>query len=553
MAQTGTRPVEKDPQVADLSSNDLELRYAANSDLAHRKKLGQFFTPYSVACFMSQWIAQVSARNPKILDPCAGLGVFERALWSTDPMFAAQASFMLWEKDERLAAGLSGVCERMEIKNSIVSKDFINEHDWSARYDGIIANPPYYKHHYVENKEDVRKVISSNTGTSFSVQTNIYGWFLIKALALLKPGGRLAFIIPTEFLNANYGREIKKYLLESGNLRHIISISYKSKTFDDAMTTACVLLAEKGAEPARDIRFYHADSHDQLGKLADFLDQAEFIDYGPSSLDIDRKWRSYFPGTQAASKEASNVVPFSTYGRFSRGIATGANTFFAISPSTAQEHGLPQRSLTPCLSKARHAQAKTFTSRDFEALLGADKPVYLFDGQATSDVNVDRYIRLGEESGFQHRYLTRMRKPWYALEKRLPSQIWVGVFSRTGVRFIWNESKCISLTCFHVFQPSELGSKYLPLLFLYLNSAAGNSFLELEKREYGDGLAKYEPNDINKAMAPDFTLLSENKLKRLVELQRLFLDTEKGSSDEASILDDANQIFDALIQHDTER
>jgi hypothetical protein len=54
-------------------------------------------------------------------------------------------------------------------------------------------------------------------------------------------------------------------------------------------------------------------------------------------------------------------------------------------------------------------------------------------------------------------------------------------------------------------------------------------------------------------MAPDFTLLSENKLKRLAELQRLFLDTEKGSSDEASILDDANQIFDALIQHDTER
>jgi len=246
-------------------------------------------------------------------------------------------------------------------------------------------------------------------------------------------------------------------------------------------------------------------------------------------------------------------VSISTYGRFSRGIATGANTFFAISPSTAQKHGLPQQSLMPCLSKARQAPGKIFTASDFDALWSADKPVYLFNGEAKSSEEVDRYIRLGEESGFQDRYLTRKRNPWYALEKRLPSKIWVGVFSRTGVRFIWNESECISLTCFHVFQPSELGSQYLPLLFLYLNSAAGSRVLDLEKREYGDGLAKFEPNDINNALAPDFTLLNESKQNRLVELQRLFLDAEKGSSDEVSILDDANQIFNALIHDDTDR
>ena len=548
MAQTGTSTIDKD-----LSSNALELRYTKTSDLAHRKKLGQFFTPYSVACFMSQWIAKASATNPQLLDPCAGLGVFERALCSTDPAFAARARFTLWEKDEGLAAELSGVCERIGIMHSIISKDFINEHDWSAKYDGIIANPPYYKHHYVENKEDVCAIISSNTGASFSVQTNIYCWFLIKALALLKTGGRLAFIIPAEFLNANYGREIKKYLIESGTLRHIISVCYKSRTFDDAITTACVLLAEKGAEPARDIHFYGAGSHDQLGKLEVFLAKAEFINYEPSGLDIDRKWRSYFPGAQAPGKQTSYLVPFSIYGRFSRGIATGANTFFAISPSTAQEYGLPQQNLIPCLSKARQAQGKVFRATDFDALLSADKPVYLFDGEAKPGEEVDRYIHLGEESGFQDRYLTRMRKPWYALEKRLPSKIWVGVFSRTGVRFIWNESECISLTCFHVFQPSEVGSKYLPMLFLYLHSAAGGRFLELEKREYGDGLVKFEPNDINKALAPDFTLLGENELNRLAELQRLFLDAEKGSSDEASVLDDANQIFDALIQDNANR
>ena len=123
----------------------------------------------------------------------------------------------------------------------------------------------------------------------------------------------------------------------------------------------------------------------------------------------------------------------------------------------------------------------------------------------------------------------------------------LGVFGWWGIRFFCNESDCISLTCFHVFRPSDEGSPYLPILFLYLNSAVGQEFLELEKREYGDGLEKYEPNDINKALAPDFSLLSENKLTRLAELQISFLNTEKGSSDEETILGEANTIFDALI------
>ncbi len=547
MADTGTATIEDDVKVADLSSNELELAYSAKSDLAYRKKLGQFFTPYSVASFMGQWIMKISAAEPEILDPCAGLGVFERALCSINPDFVAKARFSLWEKDESLAEDLSGVCKRLAIQYTVTGKDFVNQHSWSASYDAIIANPPYYKHHYIENKQDVLTVISSNVHAPFSVQTNIYCWFLIKSLALLKPGGRLAFIIPTEFLNANYGREVKEYLLRTGYLRHIISVCYKSNTFDDAITTACVLLAENDVEPPSCIRFYRADSHDQLDELSRFLADAEFIEYASSDLDIERKWRAYFPGNTAVVKPSSRLVPFSTYGRFSRGIATGANEFFAIRPSTAEKHDLPPESLIPCLSKARQASGKTFTRQEFEALLQADKPVYLFDGEAVNSEAVERYIQFGEQSGYQHRYLTKVRKPWYALEKRTPGKIWVGVFGRAGIRFIWNESKCISLTCFHVFQPSNAGDVYLPLLFLYLNSRTGRNFLEPEKREYGDGLEKYEPNDINKALAPNFGLLDKHSLMRLTVLQESFVNADESSSEEKSILRAADAIFDALI------
>lgn len=547
MVQTGTTAIDKDLRIADLSSNELEERYSAGIDLAHRKKFGQFFTPYSVARFMSQWIIGVSASNAQILDPCAGLGVFERALCSMDPVFAGQARFTLWEKDEDLAADLSEVCVRLAISHSVISKDFVNVHEWSSVYDGIIANPPYYKHHYVANKEGVCDVMSSKTGTLFSVQTNIYCWFLVKALALLKPGGRLAFIIPSEFLNANYGRQIKKHLLDSGFVRHIIAVCYRSKTFDNSITTACVLLAEKGVEPGSRLRFYRAGSHEQLDNLPVFLSATDFIEYAPSDLDIERKWHCYFPGNKTGEGRESRLVPFSTYGRFSRGIATGANEFFAVRPSTAHAHNLPQQCLIPCISKARQAPGKAFTGADFQALVRADKPVYLFDGNAVSNDAVDRYVRSGEKSGYQHRYLTRMRTPWYALEKRSPCRIWVGVFCRTGIRFIWNESDCLSLTCFHGFQPGSAGLPCLPFLFLYLKSSTAQEFLELEKREYGGGLEKYEPNDINNALAPDFSRLGDVRLNRLSALQRSFLGAAPGSAEEESVLEEADDIFAALV------
>ncbi|MFQ5548373.1 MAG: class I SAM-dependent DNA methyltransferase [Woeseia sp.] len=547
MAQAGTAVSHHDLLAADLSSNEPELLYAEKGDVAHRKKLGQFFTPFSVASFMSQWLVGLSVYAPRILDPCAGLGVFERALTTTDPELAANARFTLWEKDKRLALDLARVCDRIAIHSSVIGKDFLDEHAWSETYDGIIANPPYYKHHFVENKEDIRSVISSRVGANFSVQTNVYCWFLIKALALLRPGGRLAFIVPSEFLNANYGRDVKKHLIECRMLRHIISVSYQRRIFEDAVTTACILLAERADDPDHGVRFYSAESADQLGDLTEFIAGTGFTEYRSSDLDVERKWRSYFPGNAGVDTKNSRLVPFSTYGRFSRGIATGANEFFALGAARAEKLGLPDESLIPCVCKARYASGKIFTRADFENLRQAGKPVYLFDGAAATGKAVEQYIHSGEQAGYQRRYLTRNRNPWYALEKRLPGTIWAGVFGRAVIRFVWNKSDCLSLTCFHVFQPSDIGKDFLPFVFLYLNTSIGKRFLELEKREYGDGLAKYEPNDINKSLAPDFGLLGRETAKRLACLQNAFLDAESGSPDEQATLVTANAIFEALI------
>jgi len=60
-------------------------------------------------------------------------------------------------------------------------------------------------------------------------------------------------------------------------------------------------------------------------------------------------------------------------------------------------------------------------------------------------------------------------------------------------------------------------------------------------------LNQKDPNDINKALAPDFELLDQESSKRLIELQSAFLNAEQDSLEEKTVLEEADRIFKALI------
>lgn len=68
--------------------------------------------------------------------------------------------------------------------------------------------------------------------------------FLIKAVTQLKEGGRASFIVPTQFLNSDYGIAIKEFLLKEDVLKYVIVL--EDLVFDDAITTSTILLIEKG-------------------------------------------------------------------------------------------------------------------------------------------------------------------------------------------------------------------------------------------------------------------------------------------------------------------
>lgn len=517
---------------------EIEGSYSKKVNEKYQKELGQFFTPPHIANFMIQWLFERKQSELNILDPAAGLGIFERIIHKK---FQKKIRFDLWEIDGQISSQLNEILNTEGIDYDLRQEDFLLS-GWDKKYDGIISNPPYFKHHYISNKEKIATTFKQKTGFEFSIQTNVYCWFLIKCLNQLKSEGRLAFIIPSEFLNANYGEAIKEYLMICDVNIHLISIDYTINVFNSALTTSLILLAEKDESHNNSISFYNAKNDENIN-LA-------FLNTGPkkvrdkTKLDPLIKWKNYFKSDKTYNYK--NLVPISTFGNFSRGIATGANSFFTISNKEIKKYRLPNECIIPCISKANQVSDPVFTEDDYESLEANSARVHLFNASAKpNDDGVKEYLQKGLGEDLHKRYLTRNRDPWYSLEKREVSKIWVTVFNRNGIKLVWNKTSCLTLTCFHNFFPTMMGKQYEKLIFLYLYTDLAKEMLEKEKREYGNGLNKFEPNDISKTKIVDVTMINSDHKDRLLELHQEL--THSRDLKNAKIKTEADQIFRSYL------
>ena len=504
-----------------------EYKYSNSVSIGHRKEFAQFFTPVKIAQFMSKWILrEQSVRS--ILEPAFGLGIFSRALLEekTDLHITG------YDIDPTIFLSAQSLFDSQQ-NVSLVLQDYLQS-DWNEKYDGIICNPPYLKFHDYDNQTATR-LIKNNLGYSLSGFTNLYAIFLLKSINQLKENGRCAYIVPSEFLNSDYGVAVKKYLIESKKLQHIIVFDFKEDVFADATTTACILLCANESKNAS-VTFSYVNTEDQLSELEQRLYSVKNgfqteIPY--SSLDENIKWRNYYSTEE--KQTYYNLVPFSTYAKVSRGIATGANSYFAFNVSKAKEYNIPESSLLPCICHCSDIKSGFFTNVDFELLKAANKNVYLFNGEIeTENAHIQSYIQLGEKNEINKKFLTSSRTPWYALEKRTPPPIWVTVFNRDGLRFIRNTSRATNLTTFHSIYVNDSHKDYVDLLYAYLLTNTAHRIFDENRREYGNGLKKFEPNDINRGKMLDISIISPSDRQQILT----YLEQYKyGESDAISKID----------------
>ena len=482
----------------------LQEQYLTQVGSEHRKKYAQYFTPRPIADFMRNWVLAGNAR-PELFDPAFGLGAF----------FENAPKDLLVQGMEIDSQVLDFYLSHTgKNKTAIIHANYLLK--YGLRHSNIICNPPYLKFQRFDQKEVVLDGFQKHFGIALSGYTNIASAFLVKSIVELAPGGRLAYIIPPEFLNAGYGRQVKELLIQKRHLSHILQLSCEQEAFPDAITSLCILLYDS-AKIFPGVRFHLVSA---LSQLPEILDSSPLVEVPYERLQPGDKWGNYFKSeTQSQQFQSKYLVPLSTYGHFSRGIATGANEFFVLRKSDITRLSLESSDYSGCITKSAQIQQPVFTQKSFEALVGNDAPVFLLNAAKTISPAAWEYIRYGEKEGYNQRYITRNRTPWYRMEKRAPAPIMLNVFSRNGYKAVRNYSTVQSLTQFHCFYPNLFGAGIIDLLFLYLHSQTGHSILASSVRKYGNELEKFEPNDLNRSLVPSvefFAQIPDNKAGSLM-------------------------------------
>ena len=184
--------------------------YTAEVGYGHRKRLAQFFTPPAIARFMVGWVLG-GARSDRIHDPAFGLGAFLDCA-------PADCAFTGMEIDDRVVDFFIRHSRRRP--ESLACGDYLL--DFGRRHANIVCNPPYLRFQKFLNRDAVFAAFCERLGIRLSGYTNIASAFLVKSVSELENGGRLAYILPSEFLNSGYGELVKDWLSKDGHLDSII-------------------------------------------------------------------------------------------------------------------------------------------------------------------------------------------------------------------------------------------------------------------------------------------------------------------------------------------
>jgi adenine-specific DNA-methyltransferase len=508
------------PNTVEVATGESDPHATAEVWRRETRTLGQVATPQPVAELMARWVMSTGPKT--VLDPAAGLGSLLQECHRRN----SRARLVGVECD---AEAFRQAKKAAPQGTKLVLADYLTAD--SGQFEGIIANPPYVKAHRLEYSEDAWQGFEERFGTSLDRLTNLYALFLLKIWQDLAPGGRAAVLLPAEFLNANFGEEIKEHLLRVMRPAGIVVFSPSISLFDSALTTSAVVFLEKGRPALAPILAAKSDSLDDAEAFVDRLLAVPAGDCGVNCRDLaafipQAKWLNLLFNGGFPNDGPLFPRRVGDYFDCRRGIATGANEFFCLNQSTLRQYDLDIEQVDPCVTKAVDAAGLVFTPQKFEALVAAERPCYLLNPRR-KESKLERYLQKGASLGIPKRHLPSHRPVWYLPENRAVADIWVAVFSRESVKFILNTSGAKNLTCFHGLYAKAGQEHVVPLLTLFLNSSWGRDAFSQVNRFYGDGLNKLEPKDVEALPCPHLQAsetLSESLLHQLGKLDPLPLD-----------------------------
>lgn len=477
----------------------------------------------------------------------------------------------LWLKTARKDEPLQNLDGNIKVGNSLIDDPLVADEKafkWNEEFDEImneggfdviIGNPPYVKIQNLRNNYDKEVEYYRNNYQSATGKYDIYVLFIEKAFKLLKKGGVLGFILPHKFLNSDYGKGIRKFIIENKGLQELYHFDYYS-VFDDATTYTCLLFLKK--DNLEKFNFVHTDPLEL--KISGGVSMSEM---DTTSLGID-KW-------ELASSSEKQIITKVSSGKtlkdYTEGIYQGVvsmgddiymmkgdikqNYFYGFSEKLNKEVKIESSIMQPILKGKDIKRYQPLTTSKYiiyphKELDGKTMPYTPNELREQFPLTFEYLSNFKDELIEKKKRYKTNQDYWYALHRSRELEIFkqpkllVPYIGARGEATIDKEGLLHNTKGYSLVLKDKSEDKYLELLGI-LNSSLCWFYIKSTATVYSGGFYTFSTKYLEKFSVPSThsSTISEN-VKRILEL---VLTKQEAQTDAKSLLVSEYRLINANL------
>lgn len=442
-----------------------------DTNLLPNEEIGQFWTPNLVADYMASLICKYSnTKLETIIDPAVGPATFIASLYRKG-ILNQTTSIYAYDIDHRMVDFSNSYIKDNRLEGCSYNKDYIlTKLPKEKKADLVIMNPPYIRHEKIDAKTklEYRNILWNNYEETIDGRSNLYIYFLLKALSDLKTDGLLCAIVYDGLRNSRYGQKALELLGKYGN---ILSIESIKTPFHNVIVDASIILIRKSPK--------NKNKNEQLVSIVNNIPKG-FVKL-ETLVNVKRGTGLLNTKVFMASQKDPCYEEACIFIKKQAG----------IKGLSIQQH--PEKAyLFECETKVSPKLSKLLSSR------------------------VNELINSGSQSGLKVLLENRSKNPdrWF-IHKSVTAPIIFNYYLRKRPKHLYNHNRYSIADNFYGVTPNDISDK---VAWLLLNSKVYCDAILENARPQGNGLMKLQVYEYKQANVPDWRLFSSEIIVRLSEI-----------------------------------
>lgn len=111
-------------------------------------------------------------------------------------------------------------------------------------FDAVIGNPPYVRQETIT----AHKRYLKGHYRAFDAVADLYVYFYERGFDLLRPGGRLGYIVSNKWMKAGYGEPLRRLFGSESWVEEVVDLGHNREVFPDADVFPCLLTVRKPSD-----------------------------------------------------------------------------------------------------------------------------------------------------------------------------------------------------------------------------------------------------------------------------------------------------------------